>query len=72
MYEEVNSLKIINIQPTLTGVDLSFIYFYVKNELSVNSVVNTDERTFVYTYNQGSTLCWCWYQPLVPKLVPTF
>ena len=21
---------------------------------------------------QGSTLCWCWYQPLVPKLVPTF
>ena len=51
MYEEVNSLKIINVQQTLTGVDLSFIYFYVKNELSVNSVVNTDERTFVYTYN---------------------
>jgi len=21
---------------------------------------------------QGSTRCWYWYQPLVPKLVPTF
>ena len=44
MYEEVNSLKIINFQPTLTGVDLSFIYFYVKNELSVNSVVIVSEK----------------------------